>query len=484
MALFGNKQENLQSLLKKIQDPEKTPSNLDEILRLIESHSEFTLERYVSLFTHRKQPIRQWATKLVGTQRRPELADRLIREMVGKPADVRREIAAIVMRIGADRARIQLGVMAHHKKPELRQAALDLITATANWKEFLGHIKFYLHDPEKSIRHAAASILATDVENPTVFLMLRNYINDPDTGLRRIIIKAFCRLGTPEIVEPFFERMLVEGPEDRRLMLGAIGKLARSSPSRIEAHILPMLADESLEVRELAVRVLKEMPDQTRVLRAFLLHCKGLASWLRDRSIQSIVKICHDIVAPLIELMRDEDEDVRVGAMVMANQTDDARIVPCVQEIFLGNSDWWIRSMAADVMGRFANPEIARTLVSKIEDPDLSYSAILVLGKVDLPEARDAVVKCLAHPKTGIRLAAITALKESDDTEIMQFLGEVAKDDANERVRKRAKDALEHFGHRSKRVLAELEEKAEREAAASPSGLQLEMADEALNSKR
>ena len=51
-------------------------------------------------------------------------------------------------------------------------------------------------------------------------------------------------------------------------------------------------------------------------------------------------------------------------------------------------------------------------------------------------------------------------------------------------MRKRAKDALEHFGHRSKRVLAELEEMAEREVAASPSGLQLEMVDEALNSKR
>lgn len=483
MAIFGNRQENLSTLLKRLQDPLKTPSNLEEILKLIQSHPEFSLERNVWLFSHRKASIRRWAAQQVGSRRRPELADRLIREMIGKSGELRREIAATVMKIGAERARIQLGAIAHHKKTELREAAIDLITANRQWKDFLGHIKVYLRDPERSIRHAAARLLASDVGNQTIFLMLRNYINDPDAGLRRIIIEAFCRLGTPEIVEPFFERLLGEGPEERQLMLGAIGKLARGSQSKIEAHILPMLADESPEVREIAVRVLQEMPDRTRVLRDFLLHCKGLASWLRDRSIESIVKVCQDIVAALIELMGDEDEDVRVGAMVIANRTNDPRIVPSVQKIFLGNADWWIRSMAADVLGRFANPEIVRILIAKIEDPDLSYSAILVLGKIELPEARQAVVRCLAHPRTGLRLAAITALKETDDAEVVQYLAQVARDDGDGRVRKRARDALECFGHRSKRVLAELESEEASQAAAAAGGIQLEMVNEALNTQ-
>ncbi|MBI4607289.1 MAG: HEAT repeat domain-containing protein [Planctomycetes bacterium] len=484
MGLFG-RSDTLAAMLKRIEtDAKLTPAEVAPLLELVGASPDLQIGENLWMLGHAIPKVRELGAAQCAARPSPELAEALAREMPGKPAAVRSEMAKLAVSMGAERIAVHLGPLVHSARPEQREAALDLIGHHPRWQDFLGHLKAAIKDSPPPVRQRAVRILTRGLENPTIFFILRELIHDEDPGVRRIVIQAFSDKPSPELVEPFFERIPLEEPQDRDLMIRALSHLARTCQSQVEEKLLPMLGDEKAEMRDVAVKLLREMPDRTRVLRTFLLHCRGIAFWLRERSVQSIVTISDQIVDSLLELMRDPDDDVRVGAMMLASGTKDPRVVPLAKEIFLGDADWWIRSMAADVLGNFADEAVVETLISRIEHPELQYSVIHVLVKNESPAAQKALRGCLERGAAGVRRAALAALARRKAPDVLQVLSKTALDDPDQGVRERASELLEGFGQESQGVLEEIESRR-REAArrAKEAPLELEMANAALNAR-
>ncbi len=487
MGLFV-RTDNLSALLKKIEtEATLDPAELDVSLTSIAGQPEFQLGKNAWMFGHGQKKVRDFAAgRLLETKTGDRidsgLVDLVIKEMPGKPSNIRAEMARLVASTGPDRIQARLGHMVHSADAADKEAALDLIDVHPRWQDLIGYLKVTIRDHESRIRQRTARILARGLENCAILFILRELIHDEDETLRHIIIEAFAQKPNAEIVEPFFERLTLEGPEARAIMVRALSHLARNAQSQIEDRLLPMLGDENPAVRDIAVKLLGEMPDRTRVLKAFLVHCRGIACWLRDRSMQSLQKISDSLLEPLLTLMQDPDDDIRVAAMVMAGGSRDPRLVPLVKAILLGKADWWIRSMAADVLGKFPGAGVTETLISQIQDPDLRYSVISVLGSRGGPAELSALLECLQDPQRGIRAAVVVALKDSRTPEAMNMIGRIARNDIDDEVREKAIEVLQGFGDMSRAIIEELEVRkfqAERKLAAAP--LELSMANESLN---
>jgi HEAT repeat protein len=488
MALFG-KSSDLSTLLKRVQnDKDLKLDMLDEVLARISEDPGFSVERELWLLDHVNPRVRGWASKLAQERGGPSLLKVLLKEISGKTSNLRDEFARLAVRIGGPEGiRPFVGKMIHSKDLKEKEVALDLIAQNEGLQEFLGHLKAALKDPEKTIRHRAAKILAQDVKNATVFLILREMVNDDDALMRNIVINALAKYPAPEIIAPFFERLpLEEEFETKSIIMGALKRVARQSPEKVEEHLLPILGDENAEMRELAVKLLGSLPDQTQVLRTFLIHCCGLAYWLKERSFESIRTISNDIVEPLVTLMQDENEDVRVGAMMMAQGSNDPRIVPPVSAIFLSDLDWWIRSMAADILGQFAGNEITELLISKIDDSDLRYNIVHVLGKQNNPRAQTVLLEALQDPQPGIRSTALEALTHTTITQLVaEAIYAVAMQDPDAQVRDKASAILESMGSTSEEFMRRIEmQRTEEQKVLSGESLQLEMENEALNQEQ
>ena len=249
--------------------------------------------------------------------------------------------------------------------------------------------------------------------------------------------------------------------------------------------MVPVLADEQEEVRTAAVELLREMPNLKKVLRTYILHSRGLIHWLRERCMKSILKISTDLVKPLVELMEDPEEDVRIGAMNLAVQTRDPRIVKAVAGIFLSDSDWWVRTMAADILALFPMPDVVKLLASKLQDPDLRYGIFAALGEIDSPDALPYLLTGLQDQEKGIRSTTLTALEGKDDPKIVEAVLQIARGDPVQALRDKAEVLLESYGESAGEALGQLslQQKLERNAKArtDPAVSELQMENASLN---
>lgn len=448
MALFGRSNVLAEALKRLEATGSLSAAETDTLLETVRTHPEFRIDRALWMLRSPGRKIREFAAQqLLARPDAGTLAASLVRELVATPPELRPEVARLAHQAAGGGLDGFLPTLVHANAPEKRDAALELLAAHKETRAFIPFLKVALHDPEPELRRKAVRILSRGVRSPSVFVILRDLIHDDDVEVRRMVIEAFARHAGPEIVEPFFERLTLEGERERAIIIGALSTLARTAQEEVEDRVLPMLSDESAAVREMAVRLLSEMPDRTRLLRAFLVHCRGLAFWLRDRSLASIRTISGSLIEALAELMRaGEDEDVRVGAMLLARGAPDERILPLVREIFTGNLDWWVRNTAAEVLSGFPGEEVTRLLTSRIHDPDLRYGIISLLGARPEAAAAGALLACLRDPSGGIRRAALVAFAQRGGASAVGVIAQVAAEDPDLSVRERAEELLGMLG--------------------------------------
>lgn len=484
MALFG-KADDLSVILKKV-EAETNPDSTDVtgFLELLASNPDFQIERNVWLFGHPARKVREFAAGLLPAKKTPQLLDAILKDATGRSPAVRQELARLVARNSPERVQARLGSLVHSGQLSEKELALELIEATPRWQDLLAYLKVTLKDHEPRVRQKTARILAGGLENYTIFLILRELVNDEDEVLRHIVIEAFAKRPNGEIVEPFFERLTLEGPELRSIMTKALTQLARSSQEQIEERILPMLGDENPVIRDIAVKLLSEMPDRTRFLKAFLIHCRTIACWLKERSIATLSKIQDSLLDPLIAIMQEGDDDLRVNAMMLASGSRHPRLLPLIQQIFLSRSDWWIRSLAADLLGNYPEEVVAETLAQRLEDPDLRYSVIAVLGKQGSPHAIKLLFECLKDENRGTRIAVLNAFLGTKDPGVQQVVLSTAESDPDDGVRERALAVLSSFSEAHRAQAEAIEARLRLQVAGRQGGpLELSMANDSLNQR-
>jgi HEAT repeat protein len=121
------------------------------------------------------------------------------------------------------------------------------------------------------------------------------------------------------------------------------------------------------------------------------------------------------VIEALLDRLQDGNCLVRAAAAESLGQVGDEQSAGPLIEILRDKSeDREVRARAAEALGRLKSPAAVEPLISALDDIvwRVRYQAVIALGKIGDPAARDAVAKAAEYdPDRTARAAAQEALK-------------------------------------------------------------------------
>jgi twitching motility protein PilT len=416
------------------------------------------------------RPDRAYRDAVVGVLKRiaqPETVDVVIAESKGKPEPAVRAAAATLLSLGIPGTEQRLGELALRGPGEaqevVRRLLLDAPVTPAlepvYWQlAAAGRVEERL----VFLSHLAPAVTAKSL--PRWHRLAR----DPEKAIREKALSALARHDPQGSTDLFVEQLPLVDYSTQQVLVEALTRAAAGQGAAFADRILPLMAAGEPATRSVVLKILLGMPDRREVVRRYIVFSKTLAGWARDRALESMREFGKDLLEPTIELLSDPDQEVRASAMLVAQSFEDPRIVPSTIGL-LKDPDWWIRITAAETLGRLKDPRGVMPLVEALQDPETRWSAVEALGRIGDVRAAPGLSQLLQDPAPEVRIEVIQALSHFEHPQMLDFVRNVARQDASRAVRARALEIAREMAQRKKVPLAD-EEALRKAAFAARSG--------------
>ena len=225
-----------------------------------------------------------------------------------------------------------------------------------------------LTDMDPAVRKEAERILA-EMGPPAVDSLI-TALSDEDANIRRGAARILGEIKDGRAVEPLLETL--KG-QDSALHYWTARSLGKMGTPGVDALTRALSYGNAGGVE--AAKALGEIKDP-RAVEALIdaLKIEYGKEVLRNEAIEALVKIGPPAVEPLISLLGDEREDVRIHAVKALGWIKDSRAVdPLIQA--LNDDNYYLRREAAHSLGEIGDEravEPLRALMNKKdEDPDI-----------------------------------------------------------------------------------------------------------------
>lgn len=208
-----------------------------------------------------------------------------------------------------------------------------------------------------------------------------------------------------------------------------------------EEHLVALLTDGTEVVRNGILGILLKRPDAGRYLRSLLVVCKNLTGWMRERTVDSLRSHGDRLSGDVVRLMEDPDDDVRAMAVTLAAVLTAPEVQPALLRR-LKDTDWMIRMLAAEALGRSGDRAVVPALIEGLGDPESGLTCLEALAILRDPSALVQIVQQLGSARMEVRTAVLDALRAFDDPRVHSVYEKVIQGDPAEEVRQRAAQHL------------------------------------------
>ncbi len=358
-ALSGSTDYNANALLDFFEDDEVSKPALIEVLRVhkqdLSVHE--LLQRAYDLDTKEKAAV----FKIIEEVIKPEMVPDLVARM---------------------------GV----KDPIIKIHLIQLL-AKFNTAEINQALEMQLRDPNKMVRSAALSALASRPGNVNVAAVAK-LLQDPDLDVQSKAVDMLIQINHPETVK----------------------------------YLSDALKDESEYARRSAVEVLNEIGTKESV-KDLLDVMKDDDWWVRSRAGDALAEIGGPkVVDSVVALINDKDEEIRRSAIEILNAMKDERAVDHLIKA-TDDTDWWVRERAVDALSQIGSPKALPKLESMLgKDAKTDTVVIRALGKLGNAQHISGILRMLTRPEREIQIEAIKALSHlADDSHAGTIRGVLKK---------------------------------------------------------
>lgn len=228
-------------------------------------------------------------------------------------------------------------------------------------------------------------------------------------------------------------RMESSDPDERRAAAEEVGAL--NAEASLDSFT-PALDAEDWRIRRTAVRTLAETADRellqslVEMLRRQHRSFSTLSSALKVLSMSDV-----PMTAPLVELLSDPDDDLRIqAALALGEQQDSAAIEPLMRA--LDDSHPNVRFHVIEALGRLRATDAVDVLADIVESDDLylAYAAIDALALINDRRVAPRLAPLLANPELRDAVAGALGML-GDDAAVVPLVETLnAHPDATEAV--------------------------------------------------
>ncbi len=245
-------------------------------------------------------------------------------------------------------------------------------------------------------------------------------LKDEDWALREDAATLLGEFRDPRAVGPLLE---VLHDEDRAVRDAATGALRKIGPSAVPALIVA-LQDPNGNVQEIAVAVLKDLPDP-RVVDP-LIGCLANRNWIVRMHAAKGLGMAGDprAIAHLVSLLTDEVKAVRADATEALVRIGRPALDGLLAA--LRHDAWILRLHACEALGKIGAEEAVDPLcraMLKDRDTAVRQDAAKALGDIRNPMALDALTAVLTD--LDVRPFAVEALGRLKDLRAVEILIDV-----------------------------------------------------------
>jgi len=350
-ALSSSTIYNANGLLDFFEDPEVSKPALIEVLRV---HKQDLSVHELLRHAYECEPKEKAAIfKIMQETIKPEMIPDLIARMGGKDPVIKIHLMQLLSKFDKD--------------------------------EITNALEMQLKDPNKMVRGAALSALATRKNTSISIEKVANVLLDSDLDVQSKAVDVLIRLKHKDTVQ----------------------------------YLLPALKDESEYTRRAAVEVLNEVGNENSV-QQLLGAIKDDDWWVRSRAGDALAEIGGPkVVDSVVALIKSEDEDIRRTAIEILNSTKDERAVDGLI-LATDDTDWWVRERAVDALTKIGSPKALPKIESMLgADPKTDTVVVRALGKIGNASHIAKIVPMLRRPDREIQVEAIKALSHlADETHV------------------------------------------------------------------
>ncbi len=135
---------------------------------------------------------------------------------------------------------------------------------------------------------------------------------------------------------------------------------------------------------------------QRRSVKYLLQALKDSDWWVRSRAADALGKIGGPkVIEAVLQLVQDKDEDIRRAAIEILNQTKDERAVDHLIQATRDN-DWWVSERAIDALAEIGSKRAMPRLLEMLKAGNAKALPVVVraLGKLGEPQHIDAILPC------------------------------------------------------------------------------------------
>jgi HEAT repeat protein len=193
--------------------------------------------------------------------------------------------------------------------------------------------------------------------------------------------------------------------------------------------LIEILNDENPDVRSKVVYILGKIKDP-RAVEPLIEALKDKDSGVRWVAATALGRLRDPrAVEPLVEALKDENRRVRAEAAEVLGELKDLRAVEPLIEA-LKDKEGYVRAKAAEVLGKIKDPRAVEPLIEalKDKDSDVRQSAAIALGDLKDLRAVDPLIEALKDEDWRVRQGAASALGKLKDLRAVERLIEALKD--------------------------------------------------------
>jgi twitching motility protein PilT len=454
MALFSSESKDT---LKRLANKEfSTAEERDALLARLETLEELRARDVAWMLFRPDRAYRDAAAKLLQRMRDPETLLAFVGEAKGKPEAAFRAAAPILFSpplpgIDAELVRL-LAPPAKETKDtiEMQELVRKLLLEAPVTRPLEPLLWQLATNGRAEERVAFLTKLGAQEPDEKAIARWQRLVQDPDPAVRDKALEVLATRAPMSSIQLFVRHLPDASYTVQQLLANALARAAAAQPAQILEMLLPLVASGDAGTRTAVLNVLLQMKDTHEVVKRYIRFTKTLAGFARDRAIESLRVFGPQIIEPAIELLSDDDEELRAAAISVVSTFDDPRLVPATITL-LKDSDWWIRIAAAETLGRVRDPRAVDALVAALADPDVKWAAVEALGRIGDPRALPPLGRMLGDPQPNVRIEVMQALQNFQHPQVAQALKQVATHDVDRTVRMRALDILEEIERRDHR---------------------------------
>lgn len=200
--------------------------------------------------------------------------------------------------------------------------------------------------------------------------------------------------------------------------------LARDFSEVSAKELSGLLADEDRRVRQKAQFELAKRGDAKTLLKAARKNGNQLARIHGIWGVAQIGRRDASVVKPLLELLKDEDVEIRVQAAKMLGDLRYEAAIGDLVDLLRRDGNLRIRLMATEALGRIGDVSAFDAIVGMLvenddEDVYLRHAGAIALARLDDGKRLTELVE---HGSRAVRIAAVVALKRLEHVGVAEFL--------------------------------------------------------------